>query len=81
MSSDYTLPPLPEFGFNTAAHYGPRIVGYTREQVERHRIECVAAGRAPLLARIAELEAKVARAHEEIQSLEDELDMMGESGK
>lgn len=43
--SEQKMPALPELGIDTAAHYGPRIRGYTVEQTERIQREAYKAGR------------------------------------
>ncbi len=75
MSADYTLPPLPaaEFAEVIATAENTRAVrsgfeqgGYVKEpakwsraQIERHGTECAEAARAPLLARIKELDHRL----------------------
>jgi hypothetical protein len=41
-----TLPKLPEPDFNTATHYGPRIIGYSEKSVRAIQEEAYLAGMA-----------------------------------
>lgn len=55
MSTDYTLPPLPDHPFT-------RWQNREKFAIEEFGQQCAEAARAPLMARIAELEAELAQA-------------------